>query len=62
MLFFCVYFDSVTDKVYKTVQVMQHKGTKEMYLINFVNFALLLPVFLNYRQFLSLSFEMVLFR
>ena len=61
MLFFCVYFDLVTDQI-RTVQVMQHKGMKEMYLINFVNFALLLPVFLNYRQFLGLSFEMVLFR
>ena len=41
---------------------MQHKWMKEMYLINFVNFALLLPIFLNKKQFLSLSFEMVLFR
>ena len=37
---------------------MQHVGMKEMYLITFVNVALLLPVFLNEKQFLGLSFEM----
>ena len=47
MLLFCVYFDLVTDLVYRTVQLIQHKSIKEMYLINFVNFALLLPIFLN---------------
>ena len=35
---------------------------KEIHLINFVNFALLLPLFLNKRQFLDLSFEMIVFR
>ena len=49
-------------RVYRAVQLMEYKVMKEMYLINFVNFALLLPLFLNYRQFLDLSFEMVLFR
>ena len=44
---FCVYFDLVTDQIYRTVQLIQHKGMKEMHLINFVNFALLLPIFLN---------------
>ena len=48
MLLFCVYFDLVTDQIYRTVQLMQNKGMKEMFLINFVNFALLLPIFLNY--------------
>ena len=47
MLLFGVYFDSVTDKVYRTVQLMQHKGMKEKYVITFVNFALLLRIFLN---------------
>ena len=47
MLLFCFYFDFVTDYIYRTVQLMQHKGMKEMYLINFVIFALLLPIFLN---------------
>ena len=47
MLLFCVYFDLVTDKIYRTVQLMQHNGIKEMYLFNFVNLALLLPIFLN---------------
>ena len=32
---------------------MQHKGMKEMYLINFVDYALLFPLFLNKKQFLS---------
>ena len=41
---------------------MQHKGMKEIYLINFVIFALLLPIFLNKKKFLGLRFEMVLFR
>ena len=41
------YFDLVTDYVYRTVQLMQHKGMKEMYLITFVNFSLVLPIFLN---------------
>ena len=36
MLFFCVYFDLVTGQIYRTVQFMQHKGMKEMYL-NFAN-------------------------
>ena len=36
MLLFCVYFDLVTDKVYRTVQLIQHKGMKEMYFITFV--------------------------
>ena len=62
MFLFCVYFDLVTDQIYRTVQLMQHKGMKEMYLINCVNLALLLPVFLNMKQFLSLSFKIVLFR
>ena len=56
------YFDLVTDKIYRTVQLIQHKGMKEMHLIKFVNFALLLPILLNLKQFLDLSFEMVLFR
>ena len=47
MLLFCVDFDLVTDQIYRTVQLIQHKGMKEMHLINFVNFALLLPIFLN---------------
>ena len=62
MLLFCVYFDLVTDQIYRTVQLMQYKEMKEMYLINFVNFALLLPIFLNWKQFLCSSFEMVLSR
>ena len=62
MLLFCACFDLVTDLVYRTVQLNQHKGIKEMYLINFVNLALLMPKCLNLKQFLGLSFEMVLFR
>ena len=31
MLLFCVYFDLVTDWIYRTVQLMQHKGMNEMY-------------------------------
>ena len=58
MLLFCVYFDLVIDQIYRTVQLIM----KETHLINLVNFALLLPKFLNYKQFLGLSFEMVLFR
>ena len=47
MLLFCVYFDLVTDKVYRTVQLIHYKGMKEIHLITFVNFASLLPIFLN---------------
>ena len=47
MLLFCVYFDLVTDHIYRTLQLIQLKGMKVMHLINFVNFALLLPIFLN---------------
>ena len=47
MLLFSVYFDLETDYIFRTVHLMQHKGMKEMYLINFVNLALLLPIFLN---------------
>ena len=41
MFLFCVNFDLVTDQIYRTVQLMQHKAMKEMFLINFVNLALL---------------------
>ena len=61
MLLFCVYFDLVTDLIYRTVQLMQHKGMKKIHFI-FFSFALFLPIFLNKKQFLGLSFEMVLFR
>ena len=37
----------LTDHIYRTLQLIQLKGMKVMHLINFVNFALLLPVFLN---------------
>ena len=40
--YFCVYFDLMAAYVYRTVQLIQHKGTEEMHLIDFVNFALLL--------------------
>ena len=55
----------VTDKVYNTVQLIQHMGMKNMHFINFVNFALLLSIFLNKWQYRGSSFQMqkmVLFR
>ena len=36
------YYFVFIDKIYRTVQLIQRKGMKEMHLINFVNFALLL--------------------
>ena len=41
---------------------MQHKGMKEMSLVDLVNLALLMPIFLNMKPFLRQSFETVLFR